>query len=84
MRLNAIPGCDGKNQVNIKKRFGKVWKVIKRDVAIFANIPYNITRPFFGRLFFVCSFFDIMTQAAGGRKRNNMRVKTEKWKKLQS
>ena len=29
-----------------------------RDVAIFCNIPYNISRPFFGRLFFVRRFFE--------------------------
>jgi len=34
----------------------KIEKFMKRDVAISGNIPYNIIRPFSGRLFFVRCF----------------------------
>ncbi len=41
-------------------------KFMKRDVAISGNIPYNIIRPFSGRLFFVRCFLRGVTNPGSG------------------
>ena len=64
MRLNAIPGCDGKNPVNIKKDSEKFGKLL-RGMLQYLPTSLIILPDRFSGVYFLCAHFSIFNPGSG-------------------